>query len=78
MTHLFVSVGAHLNPAVTLSFCVLGKVPWGRLAPYCLSQLLGAYVASGLVYLIYYGKYTDSSIKKTTEDWNKRVQQYVV
>ncbi|XP_029359277.1 aquaporin-10a [Echeneis naucrates] len=46
--------GAHLNPAVTLSFCVLGQVPWGRLLPYCLSQLLGAYVASGLVYLVYY------------------------
>ncbi|XP_054477363.1 aquaporin-10a isoform X2 [Anoplopoma fimbria] len=46
--------GAHLNPAVTLSFCVLGQVPWGRLVPYSLSQLLGAYLASGLVYLIYY------------------------
>ncbi|XP_039974420.1 aquaporin-10a [Xiphias gladius] len=46
--------GAHLNPAVTLSFCVLGEVRWGRLVPYCLSQLLGAYVASGLVYLVYY------------------------
>lgn len=46
--------GAHLNPAVTLSFCVLGRVSWGRLLPYSLSQLLGAYVASGLVYLVYY------------------------
>uniref|UniRef100_A0A8C2ZBH8 Aquaporin 10a n=1 Tax=Cyclopterus lumpus TaxID=8103 RepID=A0A8C2ZBH8_CYCLU len=46
--------GAHLNPAVTLSFCVLGQVPWGRLVPYSLSQLLGAYLASGLVYLVYY------------------------
>ncbi|KAM9852096.1 aquaporin-10a [Aulostomus maculatus] len=46
--------GAHLNPAVTLSFCVLGQVPWGRLLPYILSQLLGAYVASGLVYMVYY------------------------
>ncbi|KAM7420820.1 hypothetical protein PAMA_015166 [Pampus argenteus] len=46
--------GAHLNPAVTLSFCVLRKASWGRLLPYCLSQLLGAYVASGLVYLVYY------------------------
>ncbi|XP_049902171.1 aquaporin-10a isoform X2 [Epinephelus moara] len=46
--------GAHLNPAVTLSFCVLGQVPWRRLVPYSLSQLLGAYMASGLVYLVYY------------------------
>lgn len=52
---IFFSVGAHLNPAVSLSFCVLGQTPWGRLVPYSLSQLLGAYVASGLVYLVYYG-----------------------
>ncbi|MEQ2157944.1 hypothetical protein GOODEAATRI_007046 [Goodea atripinnis] len=46
--------GAHLNPAVTLSFCVMRKVRWGRLLPYCLSQVLGAYVASALVYVVYY------------------------
>ncbi|XP_053699894.1 aquaporin-10a [Synchiropus splendidus] len=53
--------GAHLNPAVTLSFCVLGRVPWNRLLPYALSQLLGAYVASGLVYLVYYDAIMDFS-----------------
>lgn len=47
--------GAHLNPAVTLSFCVLRQTPWKRLVPYSLSQLLGAYVASGVVYTVYYG-----------------------
>lgn len=35
---------------------MLGRVPWGRLVPYSLSQLLGAYVASGLVYTVYYGE----------------------
>ncbi|XP_044214454.1 aquaporin-10a [Thunnus albacares] len=53
--------GAHLNPAVTLSFCVLGRVPWGRLLPYCLAQVVGAYVASGLVYLVYYDAIMDFS-----------------
>lgn len=53
--------GAHLNPAVSLSFCVLGQVPWGRLLPYSLSQILGAYVASGLVYLVYYDAIMDFS-----------------
>ncbi|KAM3613778.1 uncharacterized protein V6R79_004958 [Siganus canaliculatus] len=46
--------GAHLNPAVTLSFCVLGQVPWRKLLPYSLSQVLGAYVASGVVFVLYY------------------------
>ncbi|XP_056143016.1 aquaporin-10a [Lampris incognitus] len=53
--------GAHLNPAVTLSFCSLGHVRWGRLVPYCLSQLVGAYVASALVYLVYYDAIMDFS-----------------
>uniref|UniRef100_A0A3Q3VQM7 Uncharacterized protein n=1 Tax=Mola mola TaxID=94237 RepID=A0A3Q3VQM7_MOLML len=53
--------GAHLNPAVTLSFCVLGRSPWDRLVPFCLSQLLGAYMASALVYLVYYDAIMDFS-----------------
>ncbi|XP_042564983.1 aquaporin-10a [Clupea harengus] len=46
--------GAHLNPAVSLSFCVLGQMSWKKLVPYSLSQLLGAYLASGLVFCVYY------------------------
>ncbi|XP_061838578.1 aquaporin-10a isoform X3 [Nerophis lumbriciformis] len=37
------------------------QVPWRRLLPYWLSQLLGAYVASGLVYLVYYDAIMDFS-----------------
>ncbi|XP_062395723.1 aquaporin-10a [Sardina pilchardus] len=46
--------GAHLNPAVSLSFCVLGQVPWRKLLPYSLAQLLGAYLACWVVYWVYY------------------------
>lgn len=53
--------GAHLNPAVTLSFCVLRKVPWRKLLPYSLSQLAGAYVSSGVVFLVYYDAIMDFS-----------------
>ncbi|KAM9724381.1 aquaporin-10a isoform 1-T1 [Menidia menidia] len=53
--------GAHLNPAVTLSFCVLGKVRWGNLLPYCIMQILGAYLASAVVYLVYYDAIMDYS-----------------
>ncbi len=38
--------GAHLNPAVTLSFAVRGNFPWIRVPGYMLMQLLGAIVAS--------------------------------
>ncbi|XP_030639482.1 aquaporin-10a [Chanos chanos] len=57
MSAMYLSIGvsgAHLNPAVSLSFCILGDLPWYKLLPYSLSQILGAYLASGLVYFVYY------------------------
>ncbi|MGE5210492.1 MAG: MIP/aquaporin family protein [Acidobacteriota bacterium] len=37
--------GAHLNPAVTLSFAVRGNFPWVRVPGYVAMQLLGAVIA---------------------------------
>ncbi|XP_050987568.1 aquaporin-10a [Labeo rohita] len=53
--------GAHLNPAVSLSFCMLGDLPWIKLLPYSLAQTLGAYLAAGLVFLIYHDAIMDYS-----------------
>lgn len=39
--------GAHLNPAVTLGFCVAGRFPGREVLPYVLSQALGGFAASG-------------------------------
>jgi aquaporin Z len=38
--------GAHLNPAVTLSFTVRGDFPWRRVPGYLVAQLAGAVVAA--------------------------------
>ncbi len=38
--------GAHLNPAVSLSFALRGDFPWKRVPGYIVTQLLGASVAS--------------------------------
>lgn len=38
--------GAHLNPAVTLSFALRGNFPWRRVPGYILMQLLGATFAA--------------------------------
>ncbi|XP_063054325.1 aquaporin-10-like [Engraulis encrasicolus] len=57
MTAMYLSKGisgAHLNPAVSLSFCVTGTLPWRKLLPYSLSQILGAYLASAVVFAVYY------------------------
>ena len=41
--------GAHLNPAVTLSFAARGNFPWSRVPGYVLAQLIGATTASLLL-----------------------------
>ncbi|XP_041823209.1 aquaporin-10b [Melanotaenia boesemani] len=46
--------GAHLNPAVTLSLCVLGRHPWVKLPFYILFQVFGAFLAAATVGLQYY------------------------
>lgn len=46
--------GAHLNPAVTLAFAVRRKFAWKKVVPYWLAQLVGAFVATALVYLLYH------------------------
>jgi len=45
--------GAHINPAVTLAFAVRRKFPWGKVLPYWISQLAGAFVGAALVLLVY-------------------------
>lgn len=37
---------AHFNPAVTLAFAVTGRFPWRHVAPYIVSQAVGALLAS--------------------------------
>jgi aquaporin Z len=44
--------GGHYNPAVSVAAVLRGKLPTGELGPYIVAQLLGATVASLLVYLI--------------------------
>src|SRR5438105_2718413 len=46
--------GAHLNPAVTLAFAVRRAFPWARVPAYWLAQVLGAFVAAALVFIVYY------------------------
>lgn len=38
--------GGHYNPAVTLAVAVRGKIGWGDVIAYWISQLLGAFVAA--------------------------------
>ncbi len=46
--------GAHLNPAVSLAFALRGDLPWAKLVPYWIAQVVGAFVGAALVYLDYF------------------------
>lgn len=44
---------AHLNPAVTIGFAVIGKFPWAGVIPFIVAQMLGAFLGAVLVWLQY-------------------------
>ena len=45
--------GGHLNPAVTLSMVLMGKMPWRRALRYMLAQVLGGVLGAYFVHLCY-------------------------
>jgi aquaporin Z len=45
--------GAHLNPAVTIGFAVARRFSWNSVAGYVVSQLAGAFAASGLLRVLF-------------------------
>jgi len=45
--------GAHLNPAVTLALAVKRGFPWGKVLPYMVAQIVGAFLGAAGVYLVY-------------------------
>ena len=45
--------GAHLNPAITLAFAAFREFPWRRVLPYTAAQLAGAFLAAGLLYVLF-------------------------
>lgn len=44
---------AHLNPAVTLAFALVGGLPWSSVPSYILAQVLGGIAGAILVWLTY-------------------------
>jgi glycerol uptake facilitator protein len=58
--------GAHLNPAVTLGFAVIGNTDWGDVPKYLAGEFVGAFVGATLVwaaYLPHWGATEDPGLK---------------
>ncbi len=53
--------GAHINPAVTISFATAGLFEWRHVAPYILAQLIGAALAGVLLLFLFPGHETYGS-----------------
>ncbi len=47
--------GAHINPALTLGLAARGRFPWNKVLPYWAAQVVGAFIAAVIVYLVYHG-----------------------
>ena len=60
--------GAHLNPAVTLGLASRGKFAWSKVLPYWVAQVLGAFVAAGILYFVYKGAIDSNTGAKNVAD----------
>ena len=47
--------GAHLNPAITLAFAIVGDFPKRRVPGYWVAQFVGAFLAAGALYVLFSG-----------------------
>lgn len=55
--------GAHLNPAVTISLAAWGHFPGRRVPGYILTQMIGAFTAAAMLYVIFGGAITEFEAK---------------
>ncbi|MDX1386850.1 MAG: MIP/aquaporin family protein [bacterium] len=47
--------GAHINPAVTIVMALFRDFSWKKVVPYILSQVIGAFLASALIWKLWAG-----------------------
>ncbi|HTD96059.1 MAG TPA: MIP/aquaporin family protein [Edaphobacter sp.] len=45
--------GCHANPAVTLALAIYRKFSWRKVIPYCIAQVIGAFLGAVIVYVLF-------------------------
>jgi len=66
--------GAHLNPAVTIAFSVAKRFPSRLIAPYILSQITGAFLASATLKLLF----SDNEFLGATMPSGSPIQSFIL
>lgn len=56
--------GGHINPAVSLTMCIFGRLSWYKLPIYWLAQYLGAFVGAGILYFTYFDTISNLNLLK--------------
>lgn len=51
------TLGAHINPAVTLAFAAARRMPLRKVPIYIIAQMIAGIIASAVVYGLYYGRF---------------------
>ncbi|XP_054724993.1 aquaporin-9-like [Uloborus diversus] len=57
--------GGHINPAVTVAFAAVGKMPWSKVPWYLAGQHLAGFVASVAVFITYYDAFNAFDPERT-------------
>lgn len=70
--------GAHLNPAVTLGFTAAGRFELKSVAPYLISQAIGAFAASGTLLLLFPTHTTLGATLPAGSAWQSFVLEVIV
>jgi len=66
--------GAHLNPAVTLSFALAKRFPSKEILPYILSQTIGAFIASSLLKVLF----SENEYLGSTQPGGSEIQSFIM
>lgn len=70
--------GAHFNPAVTLGFALARRFPWHDVPGYVAGQAVGAFAATGLVWLLFPESATLGATMPAGQPWQSFVLEVVL
>jgi glycerol uptake facilitator-like aquaporin len=65
---LLIIIGAHINPAVSISLMTVRKLKPLQCVFYVVGQILGAFLGAALIYLVYWSQFNefDGGIRQIT------------